>query len=770
MLTFFVLCAALGAEPPVVTVSQDHTRIERSCVVRIAPDVVIPNTDGEGVIEIDADGVTVEFEKGSVLRGAKVGLGPGEAAWDQLAGCGVRVNGHKNVTLKNLEVEGYKVGLRATTANGLKIEDAKIHDCFRQHLTSTPQSEDGSDWLQPHANDKQEWVTSYGAAVCVERSSGVEVRGLTVRRAQNGLILDRVDHAKVYDNDCSFLSGWGLAMWRSCDNTVARNAFDFCVRGHSEGVYNRGQDSAGILLFEQCSRNVFNENSVTHGGDGLFGFAGKEAIGDPPSPDPKFDYTKAGCNDNVFMNNDFSYCAAHGVELTFSHGNKLLSNRFAENAICGFWGGYSTHTLIEGNVFERNGGMAYGLERGGINIEHGSSNQILRNTFDNNRCAVYLWWDNDGKLLESPSVKAHGAGLVSDNLIAGNTFTIDGDHPFKGPRDTGPLIVLQLRDDTGNTAKPGEHLKHNVYTGNKVTISDERGKELDVAPGCEPVRDETSFPAGAPHPKATLGSSTPIGARDDLHGRASIVMDDWGPWDHASPLIRRIKEPDGDVYSILGAKQVEYHAMGPGVQILSDDVTPPVAAQFKVIPAADIVPYSIDLKLDGQTRTVGGTLVRWKWDVLAFPWTKDPRTDHAGWLEERESKGVSLTWEGRLDLPLARGGPRAIKEWSDHAAQLPGPDHYGLIASSYLKIPKGKWRITTLSDDGVKVEVIWPNRKDGPRKTIIDNMTWHAPTRDSGEFDIEQYMKVTPEEVQIRVEYFQIDGHAALSLDLDKID
>ena len=58
---------------------------------------------------------------------------------------------------------------------------------------------------------------------------------LTVRRGQNGLILDRVDHAKIYDNDCSFLSGWGLAMWRSCDNSIARNAFDFCVRGHSEG-------------------------------------------------------------------------------------------------------------------------------------------------------------------------------------------------------------------------------------------------------------------------------------------------------------------------------------------------------------------------------------------------------------------------------------------------------------------------------------------------------------------------------------------------------
>ena len=41
-------------------------------------------------------------------------------------------------------------------------------------------------------------------------------------------------------------------------------------------------------------------------------------------------------------------------------------------------------------------------------------------------------------------------------------------------------------------------------------------------------------------------------------------------------------------------------------------------------------------------------------------------------------------------------------------------------------------------------------------------MTWHPPTRDTGEFEQDR----TNEEVQIRVEYFQIDGAAALSLDL----
>jgi parallel beta-helix repeat protein len=758
MLTALLLSlAALLPDPPTVNLTADHTKIAQSCIVHIAPGTVIADQDGAGVIEIDADNITLDFEQGSLLKGAATGTGPNQIPWDQLTGCAIRINNHENITLKNLSISGYKVGVHATTADGLKIETADIHDGFRQHLKSTPQAEDQADWLWPHANDAHEWVTNYGAAVCVEDSSNITIHDLAVRRSQNGIILDRVSHASIYDNDCSFLSGWGVAMWRSCDNTIARNALDFCVRGHSEGVYNRGQDSAGILCFEQCSRNTFNENSVTHSGDGFFGFAGKEAIGEIPSKDPHFDYAKAGCNDNIITNNDFSYSPAHGLELTFSRSNKILSNRFEENAICGIWGGYSTHTLIEGNTFEGNGGMSYGQERGGINIEHGSYNQILRNTFTNNRCAVHLWWDDDGRLLEMPGVKANGAGEVTNNVIARNTIKIDANHPFKGPNDTGPLVGLQLRD-TGTG-----HLKQNVYAGNTVTITQTRGRELDIAPGCEPITDETGFPTGDAHPRSSIGTKTPIGARDNLKGRATILMDDWGPWDHTSPFVRRTPTKDGDTYEVLGAKDVEYHAMSGGTKISVEDTVPPDAAKFTVSAISDVVRYSVDLKVDGQTQSLTGTLMDCKWDILAFPWTKDPRDDHAGWLADGQAAGIPLTWTNHLDLPLAHGGPQAIKEWSEFKDKLPGQNHFGLIASTLVRIPKGKWRITTMSDDGIQVEVIWYKRRDAPRKTIINNWTWHAPTKDSGEFEME---KEEAEAVQIRIEYFQLDGHAALSLDL----
>jgi parallel beta-helix repeat protein len=380
------LLAANGfaADEPLarVTVSRDDTKITESCVIEIPAGIVIRDANRNGVIQIDADNVRVRFSGDSILRGAVA-----ETPWNTLDGIGISIRGHKNVTIENARVSGFKNGIVATDADGLIVSDGDFSDNYRQHLQSTRLGESNEDWLYPHNNDAIKWRDQYGGAVCVENSAGVVIRRVKVRRGQNGILLDRVTDARVYDNDCSYLSGWGLALWRSSGNKIQRNAFDFCVRGHFEDVYNRGQDSAGILCFEQSSDNLFAENSATHCGDGFFGFAGKEAIGETwwneqrerlrksagtnnvdalITTTPELDtlFSARGCNRNILIDNDFSYASAHGIELTFSEENQIVRNRIVENGICGFWGGYSSGTLIAENDFERNGGMAYGLGTG----------------------------------------------------------------------------------------------------------------------------------------------------------------------------------------------------------------------------------------------------------------------------------------------------------------------------------------------------------------------------------------------------------------------
>ncbi len=271
LLLCLLLVAASPAPLPVVFVDRDNVQITQSCTVRLAA-FPIPDRDGNGVVQIHGEGIEVDFGGGR-LRGAELDVAP-----DRYEGIGVTIDGRSNA-VRNLAVSGFRIGVNAKGADGLTVEDADLSDNFRQRLRSTTRAEDQADWLWPHENDEQQWLQRYGAALAIRQSDQVTVRRVRVRDGQNGIVLDRVTGSSIYDNDCSFLSGWGLALWRSSGNTICRNAFDFCIRGYSHGVYNRGQDSAGILLFEQCTDNVVAENSATHGGDGLFAFAGAQCAG-----------------------------------------------------------------------------------------------------------------------------------------------------------------------------------------------------------------------------------------------------------------------------------------------------------------------------------------------------------------------------------------------------------------------------------------------------------------------------------------------------------
>ncbi len=88
------------------------------------------------------------------------------------------------------------------------------------------------------------------------------------------------------------------------------------------------------------------------------------------------------------------------------------------------------------------------------------------------------------------------------------------------------------------------------------------------------------------------------------------------------------------------------------------------------------------------------------------------------------------------------------------AAKL-GQDHFGMIARTRLPLTKGTWDLGVLSDDGVRVTV------DG--KAVVENWTWHGPTRDSGKLEL-----AADKTVEIVVEHFQIDGYAVLEFSISQ--
>lgn len=742
--------ASQPADLPVITVTKDDTVVKTSCVIQIPPGITIIDAKNDGAIQIKGDGITVRFQAGSVLRGSPVGT-PG----DEMKGTGIRIDGAAKVSLSGLQVEGYKVGLHATKANGLTLEKSTFKNNFHQHLRSTPSGEDGADWLFPHHNDKDEWITQWGGAVYIRESDGITVRDVTVREGQNGILINRVNDSKLYDNDASFLSGWGLGMFRSSRNTITRNALDFCVRGHVEGVYNRGQDSAGILCFEQCSNNVFAENSVTHGGDGFFAFAGLEALNGEGAPEG-YDHTRKGCNDNLFIDNDFSYAPAHGLELTFSFGNKVLRNRFVENAICGIWGGYSQDFLIAKNRFEGNGGMAYGLERGGVNIEHGSGNRIIRNEFINNRCGVHLWWDGHGDFESKTWGKANYKG-VTGNVIAGNTFVTDEKHPFKNLRAEDKLIDVQLRDDS----KPaGSKVVGTVYVDNSVTHSLPQAAGVEATAGihfdAKPVDMSYDIPK-----YEVLGSKKPVGARAKLRGRDNIIMTEWGPWDHASPMVRvKTKTGSEHVYELYGADPKLEPAENPGVKVAIAEGHNGAPLSITISAEPGVHAYRVPMLFAGKEHVLQGLIVGTQWEVTAFPWddASDPRKDLSAWRALARSDKAVTGKVGALKFLYGGGGPRDMQAFSkEFRDKAPGGNHFGTIATSTFKLPAGKWKFRTLSDDGVRVMV------NGNQ--VIERWNWHAPERDEAVFT-----QGADGDVTIVVEHFEIDGHSVLEFEIEPME
>lgn len=737
---------ARGADLPTITVTQDDTVIDRSCLVVVPEGTVISDINNNGVIHVTADGIRLQFKRGSVLRGAAKGAVP-----DSLTGVGVRVAGRKDITILGLHASGFRVGLEILDSTMVLVNRGGFDGMYRQRLHSTASDcRDSTDWLSPHDNDQGEWAKKYGAAISVARSEQISIRRVKTRRSQNGILFDRVQKSEAFDNDMSFLSGWGIALWRSSDNVISRNQLDFCVRGYSDGVYNRGQDSAGILMFEQCSRNVIAENSATHGGDGLFGFAGREAIGQRPpvagsadeaaEPDSKsamkpFSYERRGNNDNLIVGNDFSFAAAHGIEMTFSFGNLIVQNRLAENSICGFWGGYSHQTQLLGNIFVRNGQLGYGAERGGVNIEHGVRNRIHDNKFIEDACGVHLWWDDDPGFAALPWAKVNSTSCTQNDV----TFNLFQRTP----------VALQVRaaQKTRFGDNKLDEVERDIVADDPDSVERHSGGDVSWK-----MREFQS-----------RGKTRPITLRRHLQGRRRILMGDWGPWDFESrfvrPVSRRGAAHQFEFYGIGESSELPVvTGAGLGLSVVRDSEAPGGGSMMVTIVAEEPGAYPYELKFaptaDGVDR-YRGVVVNSAWDVRFFSCEGfDPRTDAEAWNQAVSSDGAIEVQTNALRFDFGSDGPRSLGISPELTDRGPNHDQFGLTASTSIVLPEGEWSISTVSDDGVRVRV------DG--RTIIDRWTHHGATPDRGVFTVK-----TQAAVRIEVDYFELTGAAMLRLELD---
>ena len=676
-----------------------------------------PASLDSAVVVVRGDDITVDFS-GAIMEGTDPHADP-----DRAAGVAIRVEGGRNVRILHARVRGYKVGILARDTRGLDLLDLDVSYNWKPRLFSVVEHESLVDWLSFHHNEHDEWLR-YGAAIYLAGVRGGTIRGNRAEQGMNGLLLVRTDSVRVLDNSFSFNSGLGIGLYRSSDNTLMRNLVRYDVRGYSHGFYRRGQDSAGLLLYEQSCRNVVAFNAVTHGGDGLFLWAGQSTM----------DSGTGGANDNLFYGNDFSFAPANGIETTFSR-NTFVANLIEGNDY-GVWGGYSYSSTIAANRFLHN--------RIGVAIEHGQDNVIAANRFDGDTTAISLWANpiepSDWGYPRHRDTRSRDY-RISDNVILGSRVGVraanSGGLAGSGNRLWMVDSATVLRDTSGFE-----------MTGNAaITESEARAvarmpaEYARLAP--RPPDGEAEIPA------------TPLPRRD----RSAIVVDEWGPYDWRSPKLWPVDSSRAEPLrlAVLGPTG-QWRVVGRrGVRTLSA-ASGRVGAAIAVTPAPDSAgDWEVTLEYRGRAtvspsgeRRGAGQPYRFSfgrfeppldWNVRFFAWTDstDPRS--------RPEAFTALLGSTPL---LTRHEPRLDYEWyRPTVAGLPR-ERFALEATGLVTLPPGTYALRAISDDGVRVWV------DGV--LTIDNWAPHESVVDQAPVEGGRH--------ELRVQYYQVDGWTELRLDI----
>jgi hypothetical protein len=696
---------------------------------------------------------------------------PVETPPDQRRGVGIEVIG-RNVTIKNARVRGFKIGLIAQNAPGIKIIDSDFSYNWKQRLQSTRERENGADWMSYHRNEQNQWLR-YGAGIYLRKCDNFEVRNVRIVGGQNGLMIMECNKGLAWNNNFSFLSSVGLGMYLSSDNRFFHNNIDWCVRGYSHGKWNRGQDSTGILIYEQSHRNIFAYNSVTHGGDGFFLWAGQTTM----------DTGQGGCNDNVLYGNDWSHAPTNGIEATFSR------NRFEKNLILecwhGIWGGYSFDSVVKGNTF--------GYNAEAIAWEHGQDNLAEQNVFLRDRKAFVIWsnptqdpnwgypknrdtrsrdWVIRGNTFENITdgvltVRRTESVLFENNEVdqAGPmSIAADARVTFRGNRF---LVTEQIPLPEGVTRQGGPRVPELPPTmmpsGNVITepwlSREDYLKQFEI--GWSAYSRDGKYPPGLAPLK---GGKNPFLKPGTLRGRRYMLIDEWGPYDFKSPRLWLRSEGGNDpnrlTFEVLGPRGKWRVVRTEGGRVNGpQEGSTGAMVEFLRTPGATVLDIQLEYTGEATTDyrgivTPAGRAVPFgyrdanipiEWDVKFFRWSDraEPENPRSIPLESHFQaviKGEPVRTEKTRRLDYGTG-VRGV-----------GSRNYLTVAEGVLTVAPGEYVIEITADDGMRA---WLDGKP----LIEDAWKYQAPTLYSREVRLSGRHT-------LRIEHFQIDGAAALTFNI----
>jgi parallel beta-helix repeat protein len=343
--TLYLLSVFTPADfAPCVRPTRAGTQVQGE--VRVCPGRYrIADRDERGVIIIAASGTRVDLtgvvmESGDSIPGAFVGVG-------------VTSRGVDAVTITGGSIHGYRYGVRLEGGRAHRVIGADVSGSRSQAMRSGSARPDSADQLELLRADI---FDAYGGGVQLRGTVAASVIGVTAHGAQNGISLMDARESYIADNDLASNSGWGVHLWRSSRNIIARNKLHHTRRCDSQ-VPAGECGAAAVLLRDASDSNTIVDNDLTGSSLGLY------LAGAPRATKPSIG--------NLIFRNDASDVLGTGFKAAFAWSNTFLENR-ADSSGIGFQLDHSGGSTIRGNT-------VIGSRVGAIISDHGRDNAIVSN-------------------------------------------------------------------------------------------------------------------------------------------------------------------------------------------------------------------------------------------------------------------------------------------------------------------------------------------------------------------------------------------------------
>jgi parallel beta-helix repeat protein len=346
--------------------------------VRVCPGRYrIPDQTERGVIIIAASGTRLDLS-GVVLES-------GDSVPGRFVGVGIVSRGVDGVSISGGSIRGYRYGMRLEGGRAHRVTGSDVSGSRNQAVRSTVARPDSADRLDLI---RSEIFEGYGGGILLRGTVAASVIGVTARGAQNGIALIGVRDSYIADNDLASNNGWGIHLWRSSRNIIARNRVDHTRRCETQ-VPAGDCGAAAVLLRDASDSNTIVDNDLTASSLGFL-LTGERRKG-PPSVG------------NLVYRNDASAALRTGFTAEFGWNNTFLENR-ADSAGIGFRLNHSGGSTVRGNT-------VIGSRAAAIVSDHGADNAILANVLIGGTVGIKVGAPEEGG-------EASRRYRIDDNVLA----------------------------------------------------------------------------------------------------------------------------------------------------------------------------------------------------------------------------------------------------------------------------------------------------------------------------------------------------------------